>query len=86
MGYEIITPGLVKLDRYPNGLDIFQVIAMAGGLKDVAKKSAVRVVRKNDQENTEVYTVDMSSKGVKKGNERFIVLPHDIIEVDETTF
>lgn len=79
-------PGLVELDKYPNGIDIFRVIAMAGGLRDVAKESAIRIIRKDDQGNTKVYIVDMSSKGVKKGTERFIVLPYDIIEIDETIF
>lgn len=80
------SPGLVELDRYPNGLDIFRVIAMAGGLRDVAKESAVRIIREDSQGNTKVYTVDVSSKGVKKGTERFIIMPNDIIEIDETTF
>ena len=80
------SPGLVELDRYPNGLDIFRVIAMAGGLRDVAKESAVRIIREDSQENTKVYTVDVSSKGVKKGTERFVIMPSDIIEIDETTF
>ena len=82
----INSPGLVELGRHPNGLDIFRVIAMAGGLRDVAKASAVRVIREDSQGSTKIYTVDISSKGMKKRTERFIVLPNDIIEVDETTF
>ena len=82
----INSPGLVELGRHPNGLDIFRVIAMAGGLRDVAKATAVRVIREDSQGNKKIYTVDISSKGVKKRTERFIVLPNDIIEVDETTF
>ena len=80
------SPGLVELDRHPNGLDIFRVLAMAGGLRDVAKESAVRIIREDSQGNTKVYTVDVSSKGVKKGTERFVIMPNDIIEIDETTF
>ena len=80
------SPGLVELDRHPNGLDIFRVLAMAGGLRDVAKESAVRIIREDSQGNTEVYTVDVSSKGAKKGTERFVIMPNDIIEIDETTF
>ena len=82
-------PGLVELDRFPNGLDIFNVIAMAGGLSDVAKESDIQVVRTDPDGKASVFSVDMSAKGLKRkvaGKERFIVMPHDIIEVSETTF
>lgn len=85
----VVRPGLVELDRHPQGLDINQVIAMAGGFRDVAKQSAIRVIREDSKGKAQVFEVDLSGKVKKKNNsdfERFIVLPDDIIEVDETTF
>ena len=82
-------PGLVELDRFPKGLDIFKVIAMAGGLGDVAKETDIQVIRTNPDGKATVFSVDMSAKGLKRkaaGEERFIVMPHDIIEVSESTF
>lgn len=84
----VYKPGLVALDRYPNGLDINRVIAMAGGFRDVAKESSVRVIREEADGSSKVFQVDVTAKG-KKGVaklDRFIVLPQDIIEVDESTF
>lgn len=85
----VFKPGLVELDRYPQGLEINQVIAMAGGFRDVAKESSVLVIRESADGNSKVFEVDLSSKSKKKKSarfERFMVLPRDIIEVGETTF
>lgn len=85
----VYKPGLVELDRFPKGLDISRVIAMAGGFRDVAKEGSVRIIRKMPDGKAKVFNIDVSGKTKKKGSvdfERFIVLPQDIIEVDETTF
>ncbi|MCH6256895.1 polysaccharide export protein [Puniceicoccaceae bacterium K14] len=86
----VVRPGTVDLSRYPKGLDIETVIALAGGFKNIAKESAIQLFRKGANGEQEVFTLDLSSRTKAKNKDhkdgQFKVFPGDLINVLETVF
>lgn len=87
---QVNSPGSVKFDKDANGMSLARVISLVGGFRGIAKKDAVKIVRKTISGAEETHIVDMSDigKNVRKQQEDigFVVLPDDVIYVPERIF
>jgi len=64
-------------------LTLIDAIALAGGAKDTAKKSAIKIIRKEDGKDEE-YILDLNTQGgdfFLKGSDRVVVEAHGMISI-----
>lgn len=86
---QVNGPGSVQLDKDANSMPLARVISMVGGFRGIAKKDAIRVVRKTASGKEETLTVDMSDIGKSRSQSDdigFMVYPDDVIYVPERIF
>jgi polysaccharide biosynthesis/export protein len=79
---QVTLPGRYAFPRgVPPQLDLEEAIALAGGYTRLARQSLV-VVKRGDK----VYRVNLARLATHSNQERFIVIPGDIITVTERIF
>ena len=87
---QVNAPGSVKFDKDSNSMSLARVISLVGGFRGIAKKDAIRVVRKDSIGKEETIIVDMSDIGESRRSQSedvgFMVLPDDVIYVPERIF
>ena len=72
---EFIKQGTYNMTR--NKLSIYEVIALAGGLTDYARRNRIKVLR-NEHGEKKMYVIDLRS-GNLIGKNMFYVYPNDVI-------
>ena len=75
---EIVKPQTFNI--YENKINIYQLIAMAGGTTDYANFRKIKIVRNSD-ENVVVETVDLTSKDIY-GSEFYYIKPNDVVYIE----
>jgi protein involved in polysaccharide export with SLBB domain len=83
------SPGTQEFPTERNEVDIVEVVARAGGFTDKARSNAVSVTRTEENGRERTFTVDVNSMvtGSRGGSEeRFKILPGDVIWVPERVF
>jgi len=87
---QVNSPGSVKFDKDANTMPLARVISLVGGFRGIAKKDAIRVVRKDSSGKEHTIEVDMSDIGRNTRGQSedvgFMVLPDDVIYVPERIF
>tara|TARA_B100001093_G_scaffold445692_1_gene449459 strand:- start:3015 stop:3560 length:546 start_codon:yes stop_codon:yes gene_type:complete len=88
---EVKKPGPVVLDPDKDRMLITVAIAKAGGLTDIAKSNAVRVVRQNSEGEEFLIEVDLDQfikpGDFKKGRKKqFILIAGDVVVVPRRLF
>lgn len=87
---QVNSPGSIQLPKDANHLPLARVISMVGDFRGIAKKDAIRVVRKNEAGEEITIIVDMSDIGEKKRAHEddidFLIYPDDVIYVPERLF
>lgn len=81
-------PGKFAFPAEVAEMDIVDVISRVGGFTPLAKQESVRVKRKNEEGETENFTVNVRRMIEGRGDEEtsFLILPEDLIFVDERVF
>ena len=71
-------------------MPLARVISLVGGFRGIAKKDAIRVVRKDSSGREQTTIVDMSDIGDRKRGPSddigFLIYPDDVIYVPERIF
>ena len=84
---QVNQPGSIQLPNDSNAVPLARVISMVGDFSAIARKDAIRVVRKNAKGEEETILVDMSDIGSEKDGNRadidFLIYPNDVIFVPE---
>ena len=87
---QVNQPGSIKFPKDVNQLPIVRVISMVGDFRNIAKKDAVSVVRKDANGNEQIFIVDLSDIGKKRKSRKddldFLIYPDDVIYVPERLF
>jgi len=81
---EVNSPGVVRFPLATESMGILAIISRAGGIKTTGRDNAVRVTRRDNEGAEEVFVVDVNALLKGKGREdEFVILPDDVIFVDE---
>lgn len=75
---EVFSPGVKSIDRVQ--MSIYDILAYAGDMTDVADRKKVRLIRQEKGKN-HIYTLDLSSTQMLS-SEHYYVRPGDIIYVE----
>ncbi len=83
---QVNRPGSYEMpEGNPDGVDLLEAIAMAGGYTRIAAPERVSVRRRSATGDDEVLRVD-AKRLTKRGGENFQVLPGDTVTVAESLF
>ncbi|MDQ8204653.1 polysaccharide biosynthesis/export family protein [Pelagicoccus sp. SDUM812003] len=84
---EVNDPGVIRFPLATENMGILSAIGRAGGTSRRAQASAVRVTRRAENGEEQVFVVDVAAllKGTDK-REEFRVRPNDVIFVPESVF
>jgi polysaccharide export outer membrane protein len=83
---QVNRPGSYEMpDGSPDGVDLLEAIAMAGGYTRIAAPERVSVRRRSATGEDEILRVD-AKRLAKRGGENFQVLPGDTVTVAESLF
>ncbi len=87
---QVNRPGSVQLPNDTNSLSLARIISLVGDFRGVARKDAIRVVRKDLNGKETTIIVDMSNIGKSSGSGSndidFLIYPNDVIYVPERLF
>ncbi len=75
---EVGSPGTFTIDR--DQINIFQALAMAGGMKDFSNINKVTLVRQT-LKGSDIHYVDLSDKNILE-SDYFYLMPNDIVYVE----
>ncbi len=75
---EVGNPGNFTIDR--DQVNIFQALALAGGIKDFSNINKVTLVRQT-LKGSDIYYVDLSDKNILE-SDYFYLMPNDIVYVE----
>jgi polysaccharide biosynthesis/export protein len=75
---EVNSPGNFTIDK--DQINIFQLIAMAGGFKEFSNLKKITLVRQT-LKGSEIHYIDMNNKSVLE-SDYFYLLPNDVIYVE----
>jgi len=83
---QVNRPGSYEMpEGSPDGVDLLEAIAMAGGYTRIAAPERISVRRRSDTGDDEVLRVD-AKRLAKRGGESFQVRPGDTVTVSESLF
>ena len=83
---QVNRPGSYEMpEGSPDGVDLLEAIAMAGGYTRIAAPERISVRRKSATGDDEILRVD-AKRLAKRGGENFQVLPGDTVTVAESLF
>src|ERR1041385_2858798 len=83
---QVGRPGTFEMpEASPNGIDLLEAIAMAGGYTRIAAPERI-TVRRMGPNGDQVLKVDAKRLARGEGNKSFMVLPGDTITVGESIF
>lgn len=83
---QVSKPGSYEMpDGSPDGVDLLEAIAMAGGYTRIAAPERISVRRRSQNGGDEILRVD-AKRLAKRGGENFRVLPGDTVTVAESLF
>jgi protein involved in polysaccharide export with SLBB domain len=83
---QVNRPGSYEMpEGSPDGVDLLEAIAMAGGYTRIAAPERISVRRRSDTGDDEILRVD-AKRLAKRGGENFQVRPGDTVTVAESLF
>ena len=83
---QVNRPGSYEMpEGSPDGVDLLEAIAMAGGYSRIAAPERISVRRRSDIGDDEILRVD-AKRLAKRGGESFQVRPGDTVTVAESLF
>lgn len=79
------SPGLFRMRREADSVEILELVMSVGGLRGTAKGHDVKVIRTDDEgrETTQTVNVEAMINGKKDAKKSFLIYPGDRIIVDE---
>lgn len=80
------SPGDAKVIRLENNnTTLIEALALAGGISDIGKAKRIKVIRRNNMPEPQVFLIDLSTiEGIKQAD--LILQANDIIYVEPTKF
>lgn len=83
---QVNRPGSYEMpEGSPDGVDLLEAIAMAGGYTRIAAPERISIRRRSDTGDDEILRVD-AKRLAKRGGENFQVRPGDTVTVAESLF